>query len=477
MRTEQVIRWIEKFSEKNRLILISVCLSLMLAMIFIYIAFIFNPEVLNNPSQSPDCLLSLMGMIFTFALFFCIAIGDFSADKNNLTFSSAVVLLHTVFCFSGLAYASCCNPDYQKASIALTVIYYITETFMLFLMLLYIILNLPRRNKDSLVILGFTIAAAVYIFLVLLNIRFGFMFRISNGYIEYNKNDIVTTAASFIWFSFLTYYVLTAKCNIRKKLSLCSITVLFMLGIIFNFLLIIKKINTSFDLSGMFHLVALYVVFFSIFAQQKNELNVQKAENAELKTAIMISQIQPHFLYNSLTAIRRLCLQDPKLAAKAIEYFSAYLRMNMNSLQDNNKMISFDDELEHIKTYLWIEKLRFGDELNIEYDIQCTDFMLPPLSVQPLVENAVKYGVCQREDGGTVKITTRRKKNGSVVVAVYDDGPGFEPDKINNDNKTHIGIANIKKRLKMLSCGKLYINSKLGEYTLAKLVLKQGYIE
>lgn len=177
-----------------------------------------------------------------------------------------------------------------------------------------------------------------------------------------------------------------------------------------------------------------------IMAVKKNydeQLNYEKVQSELLKSrvTIMISQIQPHFLYNSLTSIAQLCEKDPKRAKTATIDFANYLRGNMNSIKDEHP-VPFETELSHLKTYLSLEKMRFGDDLNIVYDIGVTDFTIPSLTVQPLVENAVKHGVGMKEDGGTVTISTKEYDDRYKVV-VSDDGVGFDTTKPNPDTSRH----------------------------------------
>ena len=185
-----------------------------------------------------------------------------------------------------------------------------------------------------------------------------------------------------------------------------------------------------------------------------------KAELENSRITVMLSQIQPHFLYNSLTSVMDLCDRNPKQAKAAIADFADYLRGNLSSLKTEN-LISFGMELEHIEKYLRLEKLRFEDELEVVYDIQARDFMLPALSVQPLVENAVKHGVGQKIGGGTVTIHTTETEN-EYIICVTDDGVGFTEGEYADDGGTHVGIENIKKRLDMMINARLEMESKKG---------------
>lgn len=477
MYKPKVISKLENSAVKNNKRLLNVYIIIMIVSLILASVLMFSTKIIYNLTLTANYMFSLVGLVFSIVLIICIALGNFTFDKKNVAFTSAIILLYFSTFINCLSFISCAYPKLFLLTNVLVNIYYILEYLMSIPIIIYIIQNLPKRKTDAFIIYFYLGASILYAVLVIFNNRYGYMYTIQNGFIHYNKNDIVSTIYTLIMIIVSTLYIMTAKCSIKKRLILNSPVFFLFVGFLINVVAIIKGINYDIDLSGIFNLISFYIIFFNIFAQQNNELNMQKAKNEELKTAIMLSQIQPHFLYNSLTAIRRLCLDDPKLAAKAIEYFSDYLRMNMNTLQNSRQLISFKDELEHIKTYLWIEQMRFGDELNIVYDIQCDDFMLPSLSVQPLVENAVKHGVCQRENGGTVTISTRREQNGAVIITVHDDGIGFDPDKIYDDGKNHIGISNIRTRLEMLSCGKLFIDSKLGEYTTAKIILSQDGVE
>ena len=194
----------------------------------------------------------------------------------------------------------------------------------------------------------------------------------------------------------------------------------------------------------------------------------------EAKVSVMVSQIQPHFMYNALSSIAMMCTIDPKTARDATVTFAKYLRGNMDSIRQT-KPVPFTQELEHLKKYLYIEKLRFGDMLNIEYDIQTTDFVLPQLSIQPLVENAVKHGVGMKKEGGTVTISTRETEDAFEVI-ISDDGVGFDTSaEKKDDGRSHVGMENTRKRIREMCGGEVKIESKVGEGTVATVVLpKEG---
>ncbi len=195
-------------------------------------------------------------------------------------------------------------------------------------------------------------------------------------------------------------------------------------------------------------------------AQKAAEL---EKEVSEINMTLMLSQIQPHFLYNALNTIKYLTKKDPQTAESAIVKFSGYLRTNMDSLTQKEP-IPVSKEIEHVMNYVDIEKLRFADRLNVEYEIDADNFSVPPLTIQPIVENAIKHGVNQRAEGGTVKIKTTETED-SFIVCVEDDGVGFDMDEEKNDGRSHVGVKNIKKRLELMIDAHIDVNSVSGEGT------------
>lgn len=220
-------------------------------------------------------------------------------------------------------------------------------------------------------------------------------------------------------------------------------------------------------------LVVIYILFHGEIANRlvENEKQLVKAEKQlyESRISVMLSQIQPHFLYNSLNAIRGLCRKDPEQAREAIGSFAEYLRGNMDSL-NNREPIPFIRELSHIENYLKLEKFRFGDELKVLFDIKEKNFFIPALSVQPLVENAVKHGICEKDNGGTLTLKTYRDGE-YIVIEVSDDGIGFDAEKLISEDKerSHIGIQNTRERLKQMIGASLTIESSPGKGTVAKI--------
>lgn len=214
--------------------------------------------------------------------------------------------------------------------------------------------------------------------------------------------------------------------------------------------------------------LAILIIYILFNKEISLQLREREKELEESRISIMISQIQPHFLYNSLNAIRELCRINPEKARQALTDFSKYLRGNMDSLS-NAGPILFSNELSHIKNYLNLEQLRLGDDLRVVYDIKEDDFYIPALSIQPLVENAVKHGIFNKVGGGTVTIKTFEEDD-DYIIEITDDGIGFDtenPKSGDLSKRSHIGLKNTKNRIVQISGGSLEIKSKPGKGTTA----------
>jgi len=221
----------------------------------------------------------------------------------------------------------------------------------------------------------------------------------------------------------------------------------------------------------IFIIAGLFVCFFFFKDIARISADEQKALEAanryamekkltESRISIMLSQIQPHFLYNALAVISRLCDKDPAEAKKTIINFSNYLRANMNLLE-RTEPIPFINELNHTIGFMNLEMAMYGEALKVIYDIQTEDFKIPALTVQPIVENAVKHGIGKKEGGGTITISTKETESDYQVV-IQDDGAGFNPEKDTDDGEQHVGIKNVRFRLSAQCGGSLKIESKQG---------------
>ncbi len=197
-------------------------------------------------------------------------------------------------------------------------------------------------------------------------------------------------------------------------------------------------------------------------AAKAKELEMEKivldAELAESRISTMMSQIRPHFIYNTLGSIEQLCKLDPAKAGELVHNFAKYLRGNFGEL-DNPKPILMSQEMKHVHHYVSIENVRFPD-MTFTFEMNSKDFYLPALTVQPIVENAIKHGLMKLSHGGTIRVVTYETER-DYCVLVEDDGMGFDTNMLIDERK-HMGLRNIRERLKVMVGGKLEVESTVG---------------
>jgi len=195
---------------------------------------------------------------------------------------------------------------------------------------------------------------------------------------------------------------------------------------------------------------------------------------ARTQVQLYTRQIQPHFIYNSLSAIRSTLPEDSE-ARERLNHFSGFLRGSIDLLTTEN-CVRASREFATVRDYLYMEKARFGDALTVVDDIQDEDYDLPPFTVQTLVENAIRCGIRENPGGkGTLTIRSYTEA-GTHVIEVTDDGVGFDPEARTkpDDDRPHIGLSNIRERLKLMCGGSLSIRSTPGKGTRARVEIPAG---
>ena len=190
----------------------------------------------------------------------------------------------------------------------------------------------------------------------------------------------------------------------------------------------------------------------------ETEKLVLNAQLTESRVSTMMSQIRPHFIYNTLGSIEQLCRLDPQKAGELVHNFAKYLRGNFGEL-DNPKPILMSQEMEHVHHYISIENVRFPD-MTFSFEMNSGDFHIPALTIQPIVENAIKHGLMKLEKGGTIRVVSYETKENHCVL-VEDNGAGFDTNVLLDERK-HVGIRNIRERLNVMVKGTLEIESTVG---------------
>jgi len=190
----------------------------------------------------------------------------------------------------------------------------------------------------------------------------------------------------------------------------------------------------------------------------ETEKIVLNAQLTESRVSTMMSQIRPHFIYNTLGSIEQLCTINPRKAGELVHNFAKYLRGNFGEL-DNPKPILMSQEMEHVHHYISIENVRFPD-MTFAFEMNSDDFHIPALTIQPIVENAIKHGLMKLQKGGTIRVVSYETDT-HYCVSVEDDGVGFDVGVLLDERK-HVGIRNIRGRLKAMVNGTLEIKSTEG---------------
>ena len=212
--------------------------------------------------------------------------------------------------------------------------------------------------------------------------------------------------------------------------------------------------------------IAAIAMFGIILSDELERYMRQQREIARQQASIMVLQMRPHFICNTMMAIYCLCDEDPKKAQRVIQDFTVYLRKNFTAIAGEDT-IPFSEELEHARAYLAVGQAQFEDSVFVEYDTPHTEFRLPPLTLQPIVENAVIHG--RDPDSGPlrIRIQTRKTEEGSVIL-VEDNGPGFEET---DAGAPHIALANIRQRLEMMCGGHISIAPREGGGTVVRVTI------
>ncbi|MBR6985102.1 MAG: histidine kinase [Ruminococcus sp.] len=213
---------------------------------------------------------------------------------------------------------------------------------------------------------------------------------------------------------------------------------------------------------------------FVIYSKNRTDIIIKDTVKIEkLKTDLVLSQISPHFIQNSITAIIYYADKDTAKTRSALIDFSKYLRKNID-YTNLNELVTIEEEIEHVKIYLSLEELRFGDDLSVEFDLKAGSFRLPALTVQPMVENAVKHGIKNSESGcGTVTVCTDETED-NYIIKIKDDGAGFDTDILESIDTTHTGIRSVKSRLMLFCGGSLVLESKIGEGTVCTITIPKS---
>jgi len=433
--------------------------------------------------------------LINFALLFFVLIDKNSNDKRSKVFIGVLIanfILLTSFFFRQLMEGQP-NPALNTPLIITASVY---QAISQVLLLLHIRITLLSIENKAAVTRPTKYAANIAAVVILINFILSAINPFTHIYFYFDLANltvlqdalIISDISVFVWTLFILFILLSNIKNLARKEmgALLSYVLLPTIALIF-YLMTLNLIFIIYSIS-----LSIIIYFASVqsdlsrqnkekeleLKQKELELSQKELDLAESRIATMTSQIQPHFIYNALAAIKSMVRVDPKMAAETIAEFSEYLRGNIDSLSSTTP-ISFENEMKHVETYLSIEQKRFRDKLKITYDIKTTNFSLPHLSVQPIVENAVRHGITSRKvDGGSITISSDETES-DIIITVSDDGAGYNTSQTaSTQGRTNVGIQNVRARLAAMVDGTLNVQSEIDVGTTVTIIIpKQGETE
>ena len=425
---------------------------------------IVDPETETADIQDMPVLRTFINMIgiiptviLLFALTLAVLMDKYLNRERKRTMILVISLVFSLLLVSYLEYRISLADANSPMRTPLSVYCYAVRPAIL-AMFLYIV-KPGRRYRIAWVLIGAN--AAVY----LTAFFSGAAFHIAGGHFHSGPlypTCIVVSGLIFSWLLVMTIQQFHPR---KEKESILLILLLvFISGSV-----VLDRVNIFNEQPVTYLSIAIVIscVFYYIWLHLQFVRQHESDLMAAQRIQIMMMQIQPHFLFNALNTIRALYAKDPPLADQMLENFSMFLRQNLESLASPD-LIPVSRELEHTKLYTQIEALRFPN-IRIEYRIEDESFNIPALTIQPLVENAIRHGVRNRKDGCVVISTFYH--NGVHTIQVKDNGEGFHPEREKSSEGTHIGLENVKERVEKMCRGKVSIESEFGKGTCIILMI------
>ena len=278
-----------------------------------------------------------------------------------------------------------------------------------------------------------------------------------------------------LWALWMSPLVLIMTLNIsgvirrRKKLSR-KIFVALLIYLLPMTAAVIIHMFISVELFVIFGMALLVIIMFGlILSDNMEQYAKQQQKIAHQSASVMVLQMRPHFIYNTMMTIYYLCKQDADKAQQVTLNFTDYLRKNFTAIASENT-VPFADELKHTQAYLAVEQAQHEDNMFVEFDTPHTQFRVPPLTLQPLVENAVKHGMDPDGDPLHIRVKTRQTSSGSEIV-VENSGPDFNSAE---NNEPHIALNNIRGRLELMCRGRLDITPRAGGGTVVTVYIPKN---
>jgi len=366
------------------------------------------------------------------------------------------------------------NPAYVLPMRVAACIDFVSYFALLTIFLYYVIEYISKKTKISWIYGHIaSVICIVYAFGWCISIFTGIFFSIQNGKFTHGQYYWVAQCGGFFVMTMTLYVIIRniKSIGIHDALFLMSFELIPILSIFIRrkYFFFSSQMAMTFSIVLMFNFIHLNRVKYILNQDAKLRRN---------KLALSFNQIKPHFIFNLLNSLYVLCDKDPSKVKDSISDLACYLRNNLDVIEDQS-LITFSEAIENLGHYINLEKVRFGEDIYVDYDLQEMDFYLPPLTLQPLVENSIKHGILRKTGGGTIIISSCRSGNVNIIKIV-DDGVGFDtnnlylddiseddtdiPESLNN-RKGHIGIRNVRARIKIMCHGDMEIKSEIGKGT------------
>ncbi|MBE6740672.1 MAG: hypothetical protein E7570_00040 [Ruminococcaceae bacterium] len=416
-------------------------------------------------------MLSVVATIMSLAPFVLILLGlaltvitDSYISKNQKHLMLAILTLTFVLVAQNSAdYYFVFGNSYVMQHIIAGVIGYTVRPAII--ALFFSILNPDKRNIFAWVLVG--INALLYISDLLIPGTFYTFTYTDNNVFVRGSLGYVCHIVSGILLALLVLMIIKLFADDRKQMVLPFFSTLLIVFAVW--------VDTVYNdmkqlpLSALTMAIVVSCVFYFLWIHNQLVNEHEKDLMAQQQVKLMITQIQPHFLYNTLSTIQALCLTNPEEASDITGKFGKYLRQNLDLLEQS-ELIPLESELEHTRIYAEIEKVRFPN-ISVVYDINYSNFMLPALSIQPLVENAIRHGIRNLEHG-IVEVKTEKTKQ-NIIITIKDNGKGFDAQSVDK-SENHIGISNVKERIEKICVGTLDVQSVIGKGTTVVITIPKG---
>ena len=360
----------------------------------------------------------------------------------------------------------------DKYDLSYRILYYKSSAiYILYPLIALLVLYLTEGVKNKLLVAVPLILCSVISLIDLTDARLIYFFKLDHGY----------DTGPLHWLPFWVegLYLILLEFHSFKLLRGGSraqgAIVMFMTFSCFLLIVLIREFEMPNQSVPTVVAMELFIYYFYLSAIEYRQMQLalaeKKLEAERNKSNLLMAQIRPHLINNNLARIRNLIFQDPTKAVDAIDRFSEYLRETVLQV-DDMRLIPFEKEMKSVENYIYLEKQWGQGEIRLEKNLEVTEFGVPPLSIQALVENAVRYGLDPKQTGGTIKISTTSVGE-SIVITIEDDGVGFDVNPKDFDGVTHVGIKNVMDRFASLLDGEVTVESKTGTGTKISILIPE----